>query len=64
MDYLADTVALVRYMEQVVVAAASIDDVRELHDRIIAGTAKHLNIPILTGDQILVRSKHITALWQ
>jgi predicted nucleic acid-binding protein len=48
---------------QVVSEAATIGDVRELHDRIIAGTAKLLSLPILTGDQILSRSKHITTIW-
>jgi predicted nucleic acid-binding protein len=48
---------------QVVAAAAEIDDIRELHDRIIAGTAKHLAVSILTSDQILARSKHISTIW-
>jgi len=48
---------------QVVIVAATIDDVRELHDRIIAGTAKHLNVPILTSDQSLTRSRYISTVW-
>jgi PIN domain nuclease of toxin-antitoxin system len=48
---------------QVIVSAAEIDDIRELHDRIIAGTAKHLAVPVLTSDQILTRSKHISTIW-
>jgi hypothetical protein len=46
-----------------VCAAAEIDDIRELHDRIIAGTAKHLRVPVLTSDQILARSKHVSTIW-
>jgi PIN domain nuclease of toxin-antitoxin system len=48
---------------QVIVSAAEIDDIRELHDRIIAGTARHLAVPISTSDQILSRSKHISTIW-
>jgi PIN domain nuclease of toxin-antitoxin system len=49
---------------QVVVAADDIDDVPELHDRIIAGTAKHLAVPIITSDRIMALSKHISPIWK
>jgi PIN domain nuclease of toxin-antitoxin system len=49
--------------EDIVLVASTIDDIRELHDRLIAATAKHYNIPILTNDPVLERSKHITTLW-
>jgi hypothetical protein len=35
---------------EVIGATATIDDIPELHDRVIAGTAVWLNIPILTND--------------
>lgn len=47
----------------VVQAAAEIDDVPELHDRVIAGTAKFLNVPLITPDRVLRGSKYIKALW-
>jgi predicted nucleic acid-binding protein len=47
----------------IVLAAAEIDDIRELHDRIIAGTAKHLRLSILTSDKILSQSKHVLTIW-
>ena len=47
----------------VVLAASGVDDVPELHDRIIVGTAKWLDVPILTGDKIISQSKHTQTIW-
>ena len=47
----------------VVLAAAEVDDVPELHDRIIVGTAKWLGVPILTGDGIISESSHAQTIW-
>jgi predicted nucleic acid-binding protein len=47
----------------VVLAAAEVDDVPELHDRIIVGTAKWLRVPILTGDGIISESRHVQTIW-
>lgn len=47
----------------VVLAAAEVDDVPELHDRIIVGTAKWLGVPILTGDEIISKSGHAQTIW-
>jgi predicted nucleic acid-binding protein len=47
----------------VVLAAAEVDDVPELHDRIIVGTAKWLGVPILTGDGIISESSHVKTIW-
>lgn len=47
----------------VVLAAAEVDDVPELHDRIIVGTAKWLGVPILTGDGIMSKSSHVQTIW-
>ena len=47
----------------VVLAAAEVDDVPELHDRIIVGTAKWLGVPILTGDEIISGSSHAQTIW-
>ncbi len=49
--------------EQVVLAAVGLGDVGELHDRMIAATAKHHKLPLITNDPILAQSKHITTLW-
>jgi PIN domain nuclease of toxin-antitoxin system len=66
---------LVRYIEEstnyvivpvdgtVVLAATGIDDVPELHDRIIVATAKHLDVPVLTSDRVISHSRHVETVW-
>jgi PIN domain nuclease of toxin-antitoxin system len=48
----------------VVAASALIDDIPELHDRVIAGTAAWLNIPILTNDPDMTASRHVRTIWR
>jgi PIN domain nuclease of toxin-antitoxin system len=48
---------------EVVNAAADIDDVPELHDRLIAGTAAWLGVPILTNDPVITDSQHVQTMW-
>jgi PIN domain nuclease of toxin-antitoxin system len=47
----------------VVLASAGVDDVPELHDRILVGTAKWLGVPILTEDRVIRASRHIQTIW-
>lgn len=47
----------------IVLAAVSVDDVPELHDRIIVATAKHLGAMILTSDAVIERSRHVETIW-
>jgi predicted nucleic acid-binding protein len=49
---------------EVVTMAVSIDDVPELHDRLIVATAKLLTVPILTNDPVMVGSQHTTTVWK
>jgi len=49
---------------EVVRAASGIDDVPELHDRLIAGTAAWLGIPILTNDPIMIASQYVQTVWK
>jgi predicted nucleic acid-binding protein len=48
---------------EVVLTAMEIDDVPELHDRILVATAKYLGVSILTGDRVIARSQHIATIW-
>lgn len=48
---------------EIVNTAFEITDIPELHDRLIAGTAKHLNLPLLTNDPIIAKSKVLKTLW-
>lgn len=43
-------------------APAEIDDIPELHDRLIAATAKYLDLPLITNDPEIRASSHITVL--
>ena len=47
----------------IVLSAIPVDDVPELHDRILVATAVHLGVPILTGDRAIAASRHIQAVW-
>ena len=49
---------------EIIEATASIDDIPELHDRVIAGTAAWLNIPILTNDPAMTASRHVRTIWR
>jgi len=42
--------------------AAEIDDIPELHDRLIAATARYLSLPLITNDPVIRRSKFVTIL--
>jgi PIN domain nuclease of toxin-antitoxin system len=55
--------AIVPVDSDIVLAAVGIDDVPELHDRIIVATARHLDVPILTGDRVIVGSSHVRSVW-
>jgi PIN domain nuclease of toxin-antitoxin system len=47
----------------VTLAAVGIDDVPDLHDRIIVATARYLGVPILTSDRVVAASQHAQAIW-
>ena len=49
---------------EVVKATAAIDDIPELHDRLIAGTASWLGVPVLTNDPAMMASQHVQTVWQ
>lgn len=51
----------VNYMEEaltldIIKSAFEITDIPELHDRLIAGTARYLDIPLITNDPVILRS--------
>lgn len=46
----------------IIKTAAEIDDIPELHDRLIAATAKYLDVPLITNDPEIRASRHITVL--
>jgi predicted nucleic acid-binding protein len=47
----------------VVQAAAQLADIRELHDRLIAGTARALSVALITNDPIIQASAGVQTVW-
>lgn len=42
--------------------ASEIDDIPELHDRLIAATARYLGLPLITNDPMIHNSKFVKTL--
>ncbi len=54
----------VNYIEEklsagIIKSAFEIKDIPELHDRLIAGTAKYLKLPLITNDPVILESKFV-----
>lgn len=47
----------------VIQAAANISDIPELHDRLIAATAKALNFELITNDHVIQASSFVNTVW-
>lgn len=47
----------------VIQAASEITDIRELHDRLIAGTARSLNLDLITNDPVIQASTFVRTVW-
>lgn len=47
----------------VIQSAAQIADIRELHDRLIAGTARLLNLDLITNDPTIRASSFVRTVW-
>lgn len=46
----------------IIKTAFDINDIPELHDRLIAGAARYLNIPLLTNDPLMIQSQFVKTL--
>lgn len=44
--------------------AFSIHDIPELHDRLIAALGKEFDIPVLTNDPVIRKSKNVRCIWE
>ena len=58
-----DTISMEPITAQIVVRAFEINDIPELHDRIIAATAIHRNALLITNDPVIAASKFLKTLW-
>jgi predicted nucleic acid-binding protein len=47
---------------EILKTAAEIDDIPELHDRLIAATARYLDLPLITNDPVIGRSRFVQIL--
>jgi predicted nucleic acid-binding protein len=44
---------------EIIESSFAITDIPELHDRLIAGTARHLRLPLLTNDPVILASSFV-----
>ena len=58
------TVTVASLSEEILVQSFEIDDIPELHDRLIAGTAATIKIPLISNDPVITRSQHLTVIWK
>ena len=54
MNYVEEKLSL-----DIIEAAFEIQDIPELHDRLIAGTARYLHAPLITNDPIILASRFV-----
>lgn len=47
---------------EILKTASEIDDIPELHDRLIAATARYLDLPIITNDPVILNSRFVEVL--
>lgn len=46
----------------VIKSAFEINDIPELHDRLIAGTARYLDLPLITNDPVIIGSAFVKSV--
>lgn len=49
--------------KEIIETTFKIDDIPELHDRIIAATALHKGFELITNDPIISQSKYVKVIW-
>ena len=49
--------------DKIIKMSFEIDDIPELHDRIIAGTARFKNLELITNDPVIMASKYVSTVW-
>jgi PIN domain nuclease of toxin-antitoxin system len=57
------TVTIEPITAEVIYRSFEIDDIPELHDRIIAGTAFLINLELITNDPMIIESKYVSTVW-
>lgn len=59
-----DTITEFQLSLRIIETAFEINDVPELHDRLIAGTAKEIDAPLLTNDPDINSSSFVKSIWK
>lgn len=49
--------------DEIIYRSFEIDDIPELHDRIIAGTASLKNLELITNDSMIIKSQYVSTVW-
>ena len=57
------SVSFAAITEEIIDTTFEIDDIPELHDRIIAGTALNNKCSIITNDPVIAESKFVKTIW-
>ncbi|MBF0203822.1 MAG: VapC toxin family PIN domain ribonuclease [Desulfamplus sp.] len=47
---------------EIIESSFEITDIPELHDRLIAGTARYLNLPLITNDPVILSSIFVSCV--
>lgn len=48
---------------EIIYSAFEIDDIPELHDRLISATARNLRLELITNNKVITDSKFIKTIW-
>lgn len=48
---------------EIIYGAFEINDIPELHDRLISATARKLRLELITNDKIITNSKFVKTIW-
>ncbi len=59
----SSTVQVEPITEEIIYQSFKIEDIPELHDRIIAGTAYLKNLEIITNDPMMANSRYVATIW-
>jgi len=49
--------------EEIIHESFEIEDIPELHDRMIAGTAYLKNLEVITNDPMIINSEYVSTIW-
>lgn len=56
-------IEVVPLTQEMIKRSFEIDDISELHDRLITGTAVSMELPLITNDPVISDSKYVTVIW-